>query len=233
MIHERLIARFGELAGGGVLHLASAPDHVEDRGTVAYLEDCARQGGFETEFIALADIGLTRAGQFVDLRDRPIHRLFKLYPWEWIFAEPAMQGLLKSRTAFLEPPWKAILSSKGMLAALWQLAPGHPNLLETYFESDPEAARLGQSYARKPLFSREGANVTLVSHGAVVDQDDGPYGSEGHIRQRLAKPAHAHGNTCVVGSWIVAGEAAGIGFREDKSPITKNTSRFVPHAIVG
>jgi glutathionylspermidine synthase len=33
----------------------------------------------------------------------------------------------------------------------------------------------------------------------------------------------------VIGSWIVGEEPAGIGMREDSTPITKNTSRFVPH----
>jgi glutathionylspermidine synthase len=36
-------------------------------------------------------------------------------------------------------------------------------------------------------------------------------------------------NHTVIGSWVVGGEAAGIGIREDDSPITKNSSRFVPH----
>ena len=33
----------------------------------------------------------------------------------------------------------------------------------------------------------------------------------------------------VIGSWIVGDQPAGIGIREDDSPITKNSSRFVPH----
>ena len=32
-----------------------------------------------------------------------------------------------------------------------------------------------------------------------------------------------------IGAWIVGDEPAGIGLREDESPITRNTSRFVPH----
>jgi glutathionylspermidine synthase len=39
----------------------------------------------------------------------------------------------------------------------------------------------------------------------------------------------AFGNDHVsIGSWIVDGESAGIGLREDESAITRNTSRFVP-----
>ena len=36
----------------------------------------------------------------------------------------------------------------------------------------------------------------------------------------------------VIGSWVVAGEVCGICIREDKSPITQNLSRFVPHFIL-
>jgi glutathionylspermidine synthase len=40
------------------------------------------------------------------------------------------------------------------------------------------------------------------------------------------------GNYTVIGSWIVAGAPAGLSLREDAGPITKNTSRFVPHVII-
>ncbi|VTP59974.1 Glutathionylspermidine synthase [Serratia rubidaea] len=35
----------------------------------------------------------------------------------------------------------------------------------------------------------------------------------------------------LIGSWLVGDRAAGIGLREDNSPITKDSSRFVPHFI--
>ncbi len=38
-----------------------------------------------------------------------------------------------------------------------------------------------------------------------------------------------HGRRPVVGSWIVNGFACGVGIREDSGPITRNTSRFLPH----
>ena len=37
----------------------------------------------------------------------------------------------------------------------------------------------------------------------------------------------------VIGSWIVGGEPAGIGIRENRSEVTDNLSEFVPHIIVG
>ena len=36
----------------------------------------------------------------------------------------------------------------------------------------------------------------------------------------------------VLGSWFAAGVPCGLCVREDVSPITKNTYRFLPHAIV-
>ena len=111
--------------------------------------------------------------------------------------------------------------------------PRHPNLLPAYFEDDEKVAELGNSYVRKPLYSREGANIELVVSGSAVDADTGPYGAEGFIRQAIAPLPQFDGNYVVLGSWIVAGQPSGLSVREDTSPITKNTSRFLPHAIVG
>lgn len=36
----------------------------------------------------------------------------------------------------------------------------------------------------------------------------------------------------MIGAWIVDGQPAGMGIRED-GPITGNTARFVPHIIDG
>ena len=41
-----------------------------------------------------------------------------------------------------------------------------------------------QHLKRKPLLSREGANIVMVRHGDVVAEQPGPYGAEGFIRPR-------------------------------------------------
>jgi glutathionylspermidine synthase len=132
----------------------------------------------------------------------------------------------------IEPPWKAILSNKGILPLLWALFPRHPNLLPAYFDDDDAKAVLGSSYVRKPLYSREGGNIEMVVDGAAVDADDGPYGAEGFVRQGLAPLPRFNDNYTVLGSWFAAGKPCGLSVREDASPITKNTSRFLPHAII-
>jgi glutathionylspermidine synthase len=104
------------------------------------------------------------------------------------------------------------------------LNPGHPNLLPASFER----WRISGDYVQKPLYSREGANISMY-HGAEVLHEGGTYGEEGWVYQAYTPIAHFGDSYAVVGSWIVGDEPAGIGIREDASPITRNSSRFVPH----
>jgi glutathionylspermidine synthase len=229
-IHEKLIARWRQVAGHKLVHFACMTKSVEDFGTVSYLEDCAKQAGLATDVLDMSAIGLQR-NAFVDLRGRVMQDIFKLYPWEFMFADEFGKSSAMASTQFIEPPWKMLLSNKGALVYLWEMAPGHPNLLPAVFDSDVRAAEIGADFARKPIWSREGANVTLVEGGKVVDQSTGTYGAEGYVRQALVRLPDFGGNFPVVGSWLVGDEAAGMGIREDKSRITTDLARFVPHFI--
>lgn len=231
-LHEKLIARFAEIAPKRFVHFGAMSASVEDFGTTAYLADCAVQAGCGAALLDMQDIGLTGT-HFCDRDGRKVETLFKLYPWEWMFADQFSFAPAMRVTRFLEPPWKAALSNKGMLALLWEMASGHPNLLECYFADDPRAASLGESYARKPIYSREGANVVLVKDGRAVASAPGDYGAEGHVRQALHLLPCFDGRYPVIGSWLVGGAPAGMGVREDASPVTSNRSRYIPHAIVG
>ncbi|MDB5452612.1 MAG: glutathionylspermidine synthase [Caulobacteraceae bacterium] len=232
-LHEGLIARFRTIfPNGGFVHFASDPDAVEDRQTVRYLEDLATQAGLEPKFVSVHAIGVNAEGQFVDEEGFLIQAIFKLYPWEDMLREPYAARLPTSTTQFIEPAWKSVLSNKAILPMLWERHPGHPNLLEAYFDDDPRASALGRSYVRKPLFSREGANIELVDEGRRARVLDLGYGEEGHVRQALYVLPEFSENYPVIGAWMVGGEPAGIGIREDRARVTKNFSRFVPHAIL-
>lgn len=231
-LHDKLIARWEAIAPKSFVHFAAMSESVEDFGTAAYLADCATQAGCAAALLDIRDIGLNGA-RFCDRDGRKIETLFKLYPWEWMLADEFSHAPAMRFTRFVEPPWKAVLSNKGMLALLWELAPGHPNLLECHFADSPAAGGLGESYAEKPIYSREGANVVLVEDGRAVASAPGAYGAEGHVRQALRMLPNFDGRYPVIGSWVVGGEPAGVGIREDASPVTSNRSRFVPHAIVG
>ncbi|TBW35254.1 glutathionylspermidine synthase family protein [Siculibacillus lacustris] len=229
-LHEKLIERLRTIVVGGSLHLAGMTGAREDAGTLAYLADCATQAGLAAAVLDVAEIGLS-GDRFVDLADRPIDTLFKLYPWEWIFAEDFGRSPGMATTRFVEPAWKAILSNKGMLALLWEAAPGHPNLLPAFFDDDPRRDSLHGRYALKPLYSREGANVMLVDGGRLLQRTEGSYGAEGSVVQALALLPNFDGGHPVLGSWLVGDAPCGLGIREDTSLVTGDRSRFVPHVI--
>ncbi len=230
-IHERLQEKWTELRNylkGSPLYFAHSGGSVEDMVTVSYLQDTAEQAGLRTSRIAVEEIGWSSEYQcFVDLSDNRITSIFKLYPWEWMMEEEFGEHVLELHTTmdWLEPIWKMLLSNKGILPILWEVNPGHPNLLEAYFQ---EPHRM-KEYTKKPLFSREGANIQVVKPGLKQMETGGTYGKEGFICQKLAPLPDFDGYRPVVGSWVIDGESAGIGIRETRSLVTDNTSRFVPH----
>ena len=226
-IHEKLIARWStmrpKLAANGVVHFTGASESMEDQGNLDYVRDTATQAGLDARPIDIADIGWNGNG-FVDMDDQPINTLFKLYPWEWMVREEFGAYLSRGALRVIEPPWKMLLSNKAILPVLWEMFPDHPNLLAASFEP----GRFSTDYVKKPIYSREGANVSITSGGSTVEAP-GEYGDEGFVWQAYHPLPSFDGNYTVIGSWIVGDEAAGIGIREDATPITRNSSRFVPH----
>lgn len=232
LLQESLVAAFATFPADRIFHFAAVTVSDEDRGTAAYLMDCALQAGHRTALIDMEAIGVDALGRFTDPQDRVIDRCFKLYPWEDMMREPFARHLPGSGTQWVEPAWKAILSNKGILPLLWERHPGHPNLLPAYFSDDPRAETLTNG-VRKPFFSREGENIAIIENGREAEATEGDYGSGPSVVQALTPLYEADGQFAVLGTWIVADAAVGLGIREDRSRITRNLSRFVPHAIQG
>ena len=230
-LHEKLIARWQEIAANKTVHFTCA-DSEEDLGNLDYMRDVAVQAGITQKFVDIADIGWDAiAKRFVDAENNHIETLFKLYPWEWMAREAFGRNILACDTKMIEPAWKMLLSNKAILPILWELYPDHPNLLPAYFEPQ----KFSSDFVKKPLLSREGANIDIYAKSGDV-HTPGEYGEEGFVYQAYHPvpnfPVNGEDNYMVVGSWIVGDEAAGIGIREDESPVTKNTSRFLPHYFV-
>ena len=231
-LHDKLVAKWRDISPvlkSSLVHFThSAESTGEDAVTTAYLMDTAGEAGLATQRLLASDIGWANGG-FYDLQDREIATLYHLYPWEWLVNEPFGAHLQENagRTLWIEPIWKMIWSNKAILPILWDLYPRHPNLL---WASTTEPA--SPSYVRKPILAREGANVTLVRSGQEIAAKDGPYGAAPMIYQGLFDIPDFSGSRPVLGSWIVDGEPAGMGIRED-GLITGNLSRFVPHIING
>lgn len=231
-LHEKLIARWDalrpRLVGERVWFTHIADDSHEDTITTTYLRELAETAGIETHAVIVDDIGLDADGRVVDRDDNLIAAIYKLYPWEWIVAEPYGPDIVAHlpTTAWIEPIWKMMWSNKAVLHVLWDMFPGHPNLLRA--ATTPHG--LGQSYVAKPFLAREGANVSVVEQGRTVALSRGHYGGPTLYQELFPLKDFGNGYP-VLGSWIVGGEAAGMGVRED-ALITGNRARFVPHVIV-
>src|SRR5437870_9633467 len=76
-----------------------------------------------------------------------------------------------------------------------------------------------------PLFPYTTLFRSVVG-GEAIDQDEGPYGAEGFVRQAVATLPHYDGNYAALGSWIAAGQPCGLSVREDVSPIDRKSTRL-------
>lgn len=224
----------------------------EDRMNTAYLQETAAQAGFPTELIAMSQIGHDMATDRIvfkrfpedpDYLAEPIDVIFMLYPWEWLWHEEAAKPIFrdmarpdKRGTVWIEPPYTAVWTNKGILPVLWKLFGDRPEgryLLPAYFADERPADMT--AYACKPIWGREGNNVLLVRDGEVIAGDHrGPYGREGFIYQQLcelpgfdAPQGRMHP---VIGSWLIDGDPAGIGIREG-GLVTDDQTNFIPHTI--
>ncbi len=159
--------------------------------------------------------------------------LWELYPGHELLLEAHFAGGGPAAAAPVEPP-----------ATAWSAVPntgfGSGNS-QPYSTLAPETTSLARSHAmrsfvRKPLLSREGANVTIVRDGVTVFETPGSYQGR-QIVQALAPgavfaaesgpPRHP-----VLGLWMVDQECCGMGIRESRTPVTDNLSSFVPHYFV-
>jgi glutathionylspermidine synthase len=233
-LHEKLIARWAELRprldGRRIWFTHTADPSHEDAITTTYLRDLATQAGLETHGVMIDDIGLDSEGRILDHEDNLITAIFKLYPWEWIVGEAYGPDVVRHLpdTAWIEPIWKMIWSNKAVLQILWNMFPNHPNLLAASVRSE----KIGSSYVAKPFLAREGSNIEVVQGGRTVARTQGEYVEGLTMYQELYPLRDFGGGYPVLGSWVVDGEAAGMGIRED-GLITGNRARFLPHVIRG
>ncbi|MDK7375023.1 glutathionylspermidine synthase family protein [Weeksella virosa] len=230
-VHEKLIETWKMLKPylkGEVVHFTCVRESLEDLTNLEYIRDCAIQAGLQTKLIYIDEIGWNNI-HFVDLEEEPITDIFKLYPWEWMVNELFAYNIKNDEfnANWIEPAWKMILSNKAILPILWELYPNHPLLLEAYFD----AANGMENYVKKPLLSREGANIEVIKEGKLFEKTSGEYGEEGFIYQAFANLHQEETAYAIIGSWIIGQEACGITFRESDQYITTDKSRFVPHII--
>ena len=154
-------------------------------------------------------------------------------PGNGCFTTRSARSSQNAPTRWIEPPWKAILSNKGILPLLWEMFPEPSQSAAGLFRGRSERGQARRSLrAQAALFARRrqcragqrrhhaGRAGRPVRRGRIYPP--------GAWRRCRIFPI----NTPVLGSWLVDHTPCGLSIREDENPITGNTSRFVPHAIL-
>ncbi len=225
---DRELARVrGELVGG---HARAFHVRRRQRGGPRQPRLPARRGDAGRRRRRASSTSRTSAGTrppacFVDDGNDEIRVLCKLYPWEWLADEAFGPHLLGAEPA----RDRARLED----AAVQQGRAADP--VGALSRSREPAARVLSSAGRIPATtsrsrcSRAKAPTSRSTPAARTIAADGEYGAEGRIYQAYAPIPRFGDDYVTIGAWIVGDEPAGIGLREDASPITRNTSRFVPH----
>ena len=224
-------ADFDELYEGWGILFSSIAGSIEDEQTVKLLQYIAKEAGFETDFAYVDevvfndDVGIFKG-------DENFEYWFKLVPWESIAIDEGELALILSnivknqKAIIINPAYTLLFQSKGILKILWDLYPNHPLLLET--SNEPLK---GKKYVKKPVFGREGANVSIHDeNGTQIASNDGEYDSNKAIYQEFYEFNQDERGESYQAGVFYAYEACALGYRKG-GKILDNYSKFVGHFI--
>jgi glutathionylspermidine synthase len=260
-VHRRLVEgwpRVVKASAGGARPLVVTGDQslAEESENMEYLVKTAKEGGVDARSVSIAQLSFDPfTSKLTDLNSsNTVSALWKLYPYEWLIDEDIGQALEERfyrpgdtnnpGVQFLEPPWKLVLGNKALIALLWQLFPGHRNLLPASFSDS--VVLPGEKWVSKPKFGREGQGVLYsqsydgspsylfhadARNSSEIPTENGSVYIGAPIYQKFHQTRRFSGRQTVIGSWIIYGEPAGLAFREDVRQTTLDSSSFVPHLV--
>ncbi|MCW1360436.1 glutathionylspermidine synthase family protein [Campylobacter sp. US33a] len=225
---DESIEDFEEHYQGWKILFSSVAGNKEEEMTTKLLEHIASEAGFETNFSYVDEVEFSEDGIFKDGVN--YEYWFKLIPWEDIAIEEGELAMLltqimnNQKAIILNPAYTLLFQSKGILKILWELYPNHPLLLET--SNEPLA---GKKCVKKPVFGREGANVSIIENNTIIEEKMGPYANNHFIYQEYTE-FNKHENEYYQAGVFFAYEGCGLGFRKG-GMILDNYSKFVGHII--
>jgi glutathionylspermidine synthase len=228
---EEDVSTFKERYDGWNFLFTSARGNAEEENTVRLLQYIATEAGYNTDFAFIDDIEFS-SEEGIFYNDKNYELWFKLIPWEDIALEESdlamlLTNIIKNQKAIIfNPAYTLLFQSKGLLKILWDLYPNHPLLLEASF--DPLQ---GQKQVSKPVFGREGGNVSILDENSVeLESAQGDYENHKMLYQDYTElPTDSAGNSYQAGVFY-AYEACGLGFRKG-GKILDNMSKFVGHIV--
>jgi len=228
---EEDVSNFEENYDGWNFLFTSVKGNSEEENTVRLLQHIATEAGYKTEFAYIDDIEFS-AEDGILYNDSAYELWFKLIPWEDIALEESdlamlLTNIIKNQKAIIfNPAYTLFFQSKGLLKILWDLYPNHPLLLESAFEP-----LKGQKQVKKPIFGREGGNVSILDENALeLHAVDGNYANHKMLYQAYTELATDNKGNSYQAGVFYAYEACGLGFRKG-GKILDNGSKFVGHVV--
>lgn len=225
---DESVEEFEEHYRGWKILFSSVAGNKEEELTTKLLAHIAKDVGFECDFSYVDEVEFGEEGIFKNGVN--YEYWFKLIPWEEIAIEEGelamflTQIMRNQKAIILNPAYTLLFQSKGILKILWELYPNHPLLLESSYEP-----LQGKDFVRKPMFGREGANISIVKDDVKLQENIGPYGNNKMIYQQYYE-LNSNENEYYQAGVFFAYEGCGLGFRKG-GLIIDNASKFVGHII--
>ncbi|EAH6868545.1 glutathionylspermidine synthase family protein [Campylobacter lari] len=226
---EEDVSEFEKYYEGWKILFSSIAGSDEDMITTKLLAHIAREAGFESEFSYIDEVEFSPEGVFKN--DVNFEYFFKLIPWESIAIEEGELAMLltqimqNQKAIILNPAYTLLFQSKGIMKILWELYPNHPLLLET-----SDKPLVGKKCVKKPVFGREGANVSIIeANGDVSFETKGDYQNNRFVYQEFAE-FNKNENDYYQAGVFFAYEGCGLGFRKG-GLVLDNYSKFVGHIV--
>ncbi|TKX31306.1 glutathionylspermidine synthase family protein [Campylobacter estrildidarum] len=222
------ISLFENYYQGWKILFSSIAGSKEEEITTKLLAHIANEAGFETNFSYVDEVEFSEEGIFKDGNN--YEYWFKLIPWEDIAVEEGDLAMLltqimrNQKAIILNPAYTLLFQSKGIMKILWELYPNHPLLLET-----KDQPLTGKNFVKKPVFGREGANISVIKNEEILKENEGPYENNKFIYQEYTE-LNSYENEYYQAGVFFAYEGCGLGFRKG-GLILDNSSKFVGHVI--
>ncbi|NGM82102.1 glutathionylspermidine synthase family protein [Paenibacillus sp. 7124] len=219
--------------------------HLEDSGTIEALVRHSRLAIQCVDCLELTiEDGTVRDGQ-----GRVIHRMFALYPKEWMAVDEGGDALAYAvetgQLTLFNPPPSILLQSKGLMAAVW----GMYELGFLFSEEEREAIAkyilptynkpvFSGNFVSKSMFGREGGSVRMYDEsGSLELEDEDGFDSSvlfPSVYQKRAELARIHTSKgelhLLTGMFMINGRPCGLLGRGG-GPITGNTSHFIAMGV--